>query len=67
MTAANATRKFCPKMCDGDRPSGKFVCFCPSTDDRRACDVYRCHVCGEMFALTYDGFFCPVPAEAVTS
>ena len=49
----------------GDYPTGDWVGFFPSTKDRRACDVYRCNVCGELFALTYDGMFCPVPDEAV--
>ena len=63
MTATNASRKFCPSVCGDTRPTGVFVRFCPSTDERRTCDVYRCHVCGQMFALTYDWLFCPVPDE----
>lgn len=59
--------KFCPKTCGGDDPTGEWVNFYRSTEDHRACDVYRCSVCGELFALTYDGMFYQVPDEAVTS
>lgn len=59
-------RKFCPNSCR-DEAMGEYVCFCPSTEDRRACHVYECVVCGEFFALTYDAQFCPVPDEAVAS
>ena len=57
---------FCPNQCKDTVPTGEFMCFCPSTDDRRACDVYVCSECGEVFALTCFGAYCPVPDE-VTS
>ncbi len=58
-------RKHCPNA-HGDDATGRYMFFCPSTESRRACDVYYCAICDEIFALTYDGMFCPVPDEAVT-